>query len=144
VQKSVRGWTLTLPKQLPLWEMESRWTPEFLEGDCRGQNSMPWGVFYIIEKLLWHKYLKWAHITHLDIWNTSYGQKKGRKSNWQFDPQPLKVKKLTWFSYVQVACDILLERSQQGLQLCFRPRLHRRFARGVMGLQSRRNPNHGI
>jgi len=35
---------------------------------------------------------KWARITHLDIWNTSYGQKKGRESNWQFDSRPLKVK----------------------------------------------------
>jgi hypothetical protein len=34
---------------------------------------------------------KWARMTHLDIWNTSYGQKKGRKSNWQFDSRPLKV-----------------------------------------------------
>jgi hypothetical protein len=31
-------------------------------------------------------------MTHLDIWNTSYGQKKGRESNWQFDSRPLKVK----------------------------------------------------
>jgi len=31
-------------------------------------------------------------MTHLDIWNTSYGQKKGQKSNWQFDSQPLKIK----------------------------------------------------
>jgi hypothetical protein len=30
-------------------------------------------------------------MTHLDNWNTSYGQKKGRESNWQFDSQPLKV-----------------------------------------------------
>jgi hypothetical protein len=36
--------------------------------------------------------LKWTCITHLDIWNTSYGQKKGRESNWQFDSRPLKVK----------------------------------------------------
>jgi len=35
---------------------------------------------------------KWAHITHLDIWNTSYGQKKGQESNCQFDSQPLKVR----------------------------------------------------
>jgi len=35
---------------------------------------------------------KMAHITHLDIWNTSYGPKKGRESNWQFDSWPLKVK----------------------------------------------------
>jgi hypothetical protein len=29
---------------------------------------------------------------HLDIYSTSYGQKKGRESNWQFDSRPLKVK----------------------------------------------------
>jgi hypothetical protein len=37
------------------------------------------------------KCLKWAHIAHLDIWNTSYGQKKGQESNFQFDSRPLKV-----------------------------------------------------
>jgi len=52
---------------------------------------MAWGVSYIIEKLLEHTCLKWAHIAHLDIWNTSYGQKKGWESNWQFDSWPLKV-----------------------------------------------------
>jgi hypothetical protein len=36
--------------------------------------------------------LKWARMTHLNIWNTSYGQKKGRESNCQFDSRPLKVK----------------------------------------------------
>jgi len=30
-------------------------------------------------------------MTHLDIWNTSYHQKKGRESNWQFDSRSLKV-----------------------------------------------------
>jgi len=29
---------------------------------------------------------------HLDIYSTSYGKKKGRESNWQFDFHPLKVK----------------------------------------------------
>ncbi len=38
------------------------------------------------------KCLKWARITHLDIWNTSYSKKKGRESNWHFDSRPLKVK----------------------------------------------------
>jgi hypothetical protein len=68
------------------------WTPEFLERNCRGQNSSPWGVLYIIKKLLKRRCLKWACIAHLNIWNTSYGQKKGRESNWQFDSQPLKVR----------------------------------------------------
>jgi hypothetical protein len=52
---------------------------------------MAWGVFYINGKLLEPRYLKWACIGHLDIWNTSYGQKKGQESNWQFDSRPLKV-----------------------------------------------------
>jgi hypothetical protein len=48
-------------------------------------------VLYIIEKLLERRCLKWAHMAHLDLWNTSYGQKKGRESNCQFDSRPLKV-----------------------------------------------------
>jgi len=53
---------------------------------------MDWKVLYIIEKPLELRCPKWVRITHLDIWNTSYGQKKGRESNWQFDSWPLKVK----------------------------------------------------
>jgi hypothetical protein len=30
-------------------------------------------------------------MSHLDICNPSYGQKKGQKSNWQFDSRPLEV-----------------------------------------------------
>jgi hypothetical protein len=88
----VKEWTLTLPRELPLWELESQWTFKSLESDCRGPNSMDWQVPYIIEKLLECKFLKWARMIHLDTPNTSYGQKKGRESNWQFDSWPLKVK----------------------------------------------------
>ncbi len=35
---------------------------------------------------------KWPRMSHLDICNTSYGRKKGRESNWQFDSRPPKVK----------------------------------------------------
>jgi hypothetical protein len=52
---------------------------------------MDWKVIYIIGKILKRRSQKWACMTHSDIWNTSYGQKKGRKSNWQFDSRPLKV-----------------------------------------------------
>jgi hypothetical protein len=48
-------------------------------------------VLYIIGKLLKRRCLKWARLAHLNIWNTSYGQKKGRESNCQFDSRPLKV-----------------------------------------------------
>jgi hypothetical protein len=89
---SVREWTLTLPRQLPLWEMESRWTSKTSKSNYRGQNSMACGVLYIIKKFLKRRFLKWARIVHSDIWNTSYGQKKGRESNCQFDSRPQKVK----------------------------------------------------
>jgi len=76
--------------------MEFRWTPENSETDLRGQISMACGALHINEKLLKHKCLKWARIAHLDIWNTSYDQKKGQESNSQefasFDSRPLKVK----------------------------------------------------
>jgi hypothetical protein len=88
----MREWTLTLPRQLPLWEMESQWTPETLESDCKGQNSMACDVLYIIGKLLERRCLKWACLAHLNIWNTSYGQKKGRESNCQFDSRPQRVR----------------------------------------------------
>jgi hypothetical protein len=78
---SVREWTLTLPRQLPLWEIESRWTPETSESNFRSQNSMACDFICINGKLLKRRCLKWAHIANLDIWNTSYGQKKGRESN---------------------------------------------------------------
>ncbi len=81
----MREWTFTLPN-------ESRWIPESSENDCKGQNPLIWRVPYIIKKLLEHRCLKWARMTHLDTSNTSYGQKKGRESNWQFDSWPLKVK----------------------------------------------------
>jgi hypothetical protein len=76
VQKSVKERTFTFPNELPFWELESQWTPESLEGDCKGQNSLDWKVLYIIGKLLERNCLKWAHMTHLDTWNTIYGQKK--------------------------------------------------------------------
>jgi hypothetical protein len=76
---------------LEMGTWESVGTPKTLENDCRGQHTLHWGVFYIIEKLLKCKCLKWARMTHLDICSTSYGKKKGQKSNYQFDSQPQKV-----------------------------------------------------
>jgi hypothetical protein len=57
-------------------------TFEFLKRDCRGENPLICRVFYIIKKLLKRRCLKCACIAHLDIWNTSYDQKKGWESNW--------------------------------------------------------------
>jgi hypothetical protein len=74
------------------WELESSGTPENSEDDCRGQNTLHWDVLYTIGKVLKCRCPKWPRISHLDICSPSYGQKKGRESNWQFDFRPLKVK----------------------------------------------------
>jgi len=92
VYKSVKEWTHTVSNELPLWELDSRWTSKSSEGNYKGQNSLVWRVFYIIRKLLKLKFLKWVRMTHLGIYNISYGQKRGRKSNYQFDSPPLKVR----------------------------------------------------
>jgi len=44
------------------------------------------------------RYRKWPRIGHLDICRPSYGQKKGRESNWQFDSRPLKVENRPLFN----------------------------------------------
>jgi len=90
--KKVWEWRLTLLSEFSFWELESQWSPELSKSDYRGQNISHWKVFYIIGKLLKCKCLKWARMIRLDIHNTSYGKKKGRESNWQFDSRPQKVR----------------------------------------------------
>jgi hypothetical protein len=95
---------MTLIVATPLWvrcedethtpksgNLESSGTPENSELNCRGQNTSHWGVLYTIGKVLKCRCPKWSRMSHLDICSPSYGQKKGRESNWQFDPRPLKV-----------------------------------------------------
>jgi hypothetical protein len=72
--------------------LESSGTPENSELKLKGQNTSHWGVLGVIEKVLKCRCLNWPHIGHLYIYSPSYGQKKGRESNWQFDSRPLKVK----------------------------------------------------
>jgi len=66
----------------------------------------------------------------------------------------LKVKLVIWFPIIkswespifpcmQVACNIPLKCSRQGVQFCFRPHLNWRSGRKVMGPQSCGNPNYG-
>jgi hypothetical protein len=84
----VWGWSPTLGKNE---DLESSGTPECLEFDNKAQNTWHWGVLGVIGKVLKCKYRKWPRIGHLDICSPSYGQKKGRESNLQFDSRPLKV-----------------------------------------------------
>jgi hypothetical protein len=84
----VWGWSPTLGKS---WDLESSGTPECSELDSKGQNTSHWGVLGVIRKVLKRGYRKWPRTGHSDICSPSYGQKKGRESNWQFDSRPLKV-----------------------------------------------------
>jgi hypothetical protein len=70
---------------------KSSGTPKNSEHDCRGQNTSHWSVIYTVEKVLKCRCPKWPRMSHLDICSTSYGRKKSRESNWQFDSWPLKV-----------------------------------------------------
>jgi hypothetical protein len=72
-------------------KMESFGTSENSKDDLRGQMSSPCCILYINEKVLKRRCPKWPRIGHLDICSPSYGQKKGRESNCQFDSRPLKV-----------------------------------------------------
>jgi hypothetical protein len=65
--------------------LESSGTPKNSELDCRGQSTLHWGIIYIVEKVLKCRCPKWPRMSHLDIYSPSYGQKKGRESNWKFD-----------------------------------------------------------
>jgi hypothetical protein len=80
-------------------------------------------------------------MSHLDIFSTSYGKKKGHESNWQFDSRPLKVGKSTQLRCVQVECDTLLESSQGELQVFFRPHPNQRSEQKVMNAQSPGSPS---
>jgi hypothetical protein len=71
--------------------LESFGTPKNSEPELKGQNTSNWGVLGVIGKVLKCRCLNWPRIGHLDIFSPSYGQKKGRESNWQFDSRPLKV-----------------------------------------------------
>ncbi len=55
----------------------------------------------------------------------------------------IKSRKSTWYPCLQVACDIPLEISWQGLQLFFRTHLNQRSKHKVMGPQSFGSPNFG-
>jgi hypothetical protein len=55
-----------LPSELPLWELESKWTPESSKGNLRGPYSLDWNFHYIIKKFLERRCLKWAPMINLD------------------------------------------------------------------------------
>jgi hypothetical protein len=79
------------PNTPKVGDLESSRTPECLGFDSKAQNTSHSSVLGVIGKVLKRRYRKWPRIGHLNICCPSYGQKKGRESNWQFDSRPLKV-----------------------------------------------------
>ncbi len=104
--------------EMGIWE--SIETLKISEFDYRGQNTLHWGVFYIIGKLSKCRCRKWAHMSHLDICSISYGKKKSREVKLAIWLSSTKSQESTRPRCVQVVCDTLLESSWQKLQVCFR------------------------
>jgi hypothetical protein len=133
----VWGWSPTLGKSE---DLESFGTPECSEFDSKAQNTSHWRVLGVIEKFLKRKYWKCPRIGHLDICSPSYGQKKGRESNWQFDSRPLKVWNRPLPDLRIKSAIRCWKRSRQGLQVWFRPRRDQTSQSGVMSSRSPGTP----
>jgi hypothetical protein len=78
------------------------------------QGSKPSGFKHSLYhwKYLELRCLKWPCMTHLDTSNISYGQKKGRESNYQIWLPTTKSQESPQFPCVQVMWDIPIEISQ--------------------------------
>jgi len=81
------------------WNSHSRnWDLGVLQDSWNFRVQLQGSKHLALECSLYHQKLvnyrcpKWARMGHLDIYNTRYGKKKGRESNWQFDSRPLKVR----------------------------------------------------
>jgi hypothetical protein len=73
------------------WDSYSQKWEATSELNNRRKNTLSWGVLYTVGKVLKCRCPKCPRMSHLDICSPSYGQKKGRESNCQFDSRPLKV-----------------------------------------------------
>jgi hypothetical protein len=125
----------TLQSGLPFWELESQWISELSKSYCKNQNSLDWKFLYIIGKFLELRFRKWVRMSHW-IFKTQVVTKKKVESkiaNLIPDHQNSRISLIySW----KVACHISLERSRQGLQLCFKPHPNQRSIKKVMGHQS--------
>ncbi len=130
--------------EMETWESSK--SPKTLEFDCRGQNTLHWSVLYIIGKISKCRCRKWAHMSHLNIFITSYGKKKGQESNCQFDSRPLKVGNRPdpdACKGIQGDCNTPLESSWWELQLCFKPRPNWRYEQKIIVSQNYKSLNYG-
>jgi len=118
--------------------------PKLQSSIAGGQKTSHWGVLYIIGKLSKCRCRKWARMSHLDICSTSYGQKKGRESNYQFNSRPRKVENQPnptpmRVGGVQHTAEKFSTRATTVLQTC----PNWKFKQKVIVPQSCKSPNHG-
>ncbi len=107
----------------------------------QGKKTSPWGVLGVIGKVLKCRCPKWPRIGHLDIYNPSYGQKKGVKLPiWL---PATKSRESTCSRRALGECDTTLKSSRRGLQVWFRPRPDWRSGREAMMSQNPRSPKPG-
>jgi hypothetical protein len=142
VQESGREWTSTLqvnshfgswnPDELPnlkktiAW-VKSHWIKTFfisleISWKLDVQNGLPWPIWTLKTQVMDKEGLG----IKLTIWFPT-----------------IKSQESTRFICMQVACNIPLESSWQGLQLCFKLHLNWRSVNKVMGPQSCGTPNFG-
>jgi hypothetical protein len=139
----MREWTLTLPSEFPLWELDSRWTPKFSGSNFRGQNPLDWNFPYIIGNFFERRCLKWAPMTHFGWLKHKLWPKERLEVKLAIWFPTIKSQESPRFPFVQVACNIQLESSWWKLQFYFGPHFNQRSAHKVMDLQSRGNLNFG-
>jgi hypothetical protein len=109
--KSVKEWTLTLPSEFPLWELESQMDSQMFTAQL--QRSKPIGL----KSSLYH----WKSIkTYMSKLGSQYLFGHLKHKLWSKERSGVKLAiclpttkswELTQFSSVQVACNISLERS---------------------------------
>ncbi len=92
VWKSARAMNPHTPKWALTLGIKVSMDSQIFRERFQGSKLINQRISYTIKKFLECRCLKWVHMTHLDTSNTSYGQKKGRESNWQFDFWPLKIR----------------------------------------------------
>jgi hypothetical protein len=89
--KECEGMNPHTPKWTPILGVGIPMDSWIFIGQLQGSKPIGLKISLYHWKDIKSRCLKWARMTHLDIWNTSYGQKKGWESNWQFNFWPLKI-----------------------------------------------------
>ncbi len=142
MQKNVKERTLTLPNELPFCEFESQWTSESLEGNCRGQNSLDWKVFYIIGKVFERRCLKWLT---WPIWTHKTQVMAKRRAKSQIGnliPQHYKSR-IAPISLRASGLPYVVGKLLTRATTLLKPHFNRRSAHKVMGPQSYGSPSCG-